>query len=215
MKTSIYNIVILDESGSMESIKQQAINGYNETVQTIKAVQIKHTGTQQHFVTLVSFNSSDIKIICDKAPAEQAQELNDKSYRPDCATPLYDAMGMTLSKFRYSLDENGDNKVLVTIITDGYENASKEYTGQAIKKLVEDLKSKGWVFTYIGANQNVEQVAATISITNVMNFQATHHGTQAMFRKESNSRSRWYDRIAKDESADSLQQDFFEGEENR
>lgn len=212
MKTNIYNIVILDQSGSMQSIKTEAINGYNETVQTIKAAQQKHIETQEHFVTLVSFNSSGIKTLCEKAPAEKAQELSDKTYQPDCCTPLYDAMGMTLTKFRYSLDENADNKVLVTVITDGEENSSKEYSGEMIKKLVDELKEKGWVFTYIGANQDVERVAATISITNVMSFKATHHGTQEMFERKNRSRSRFYDRIEEGIDSQTLNCDFFEEE---
>lgn len=214
MKTKIYNIVILDESGSMESIKPQAINGYNETVQTIKAAQQKHTEKQEHFVTLVSFNSSGIKTLCEKAPAEQVQELCEKTYHPDCCTPLYDAIGMILTKFRYSLDENADNKVLVTIITDGEENSSKEYSGEMIKKLVDELKSKGWVFVYIGANQDVEKVAASISIPNVMSFEATHQGTQSMFTRQSNSRIRFYDRIAVNVDNECLQENFFKEEES-
>lgn len=210
MKTNIYNIVILDESGSMQMIKQQAINGYNETLQTINAAQKKHAETQQHFVTLVTFDSEAIKTIYDCAPCQKAEELTNDNYLPGCSTPLYDAMGMTLSKFNHSLDRTADHRVLVTIITDGEENASKEYNGEMVKKLVEEFKGKGWVFTYIGANQDVEKVAATISITNVMNFSATNHGTDMMFAKESRSRSRFFDRIANNEGIDALQSDYFQ-----
>lgn len=210
MKTNIYNIVILDQSGSMQSIKTQTINGYNETVQTIKTAQKKHTETQEHFVTLVVFDSSEIKTLYDRVPCEKAEELNDRTYQPNACTPLYDAMGMTLTKFRCSLDENADNRVLVTVITDGEENSSQEYNGNMIKKLIDELKAKGWVFAYIGANQDVEKVAATISITNVMNFEATYHGTRAMFERQSSSCSRFYDRIADNECGTCLQEDFFE-----
>ncbi|MEG0900247.1 MAG: hypothetical protein RSF40_11130 [Oscillospiraceae bacterium] len=197
----------------MESIKKQAINGYNETVQTIKAAQKKHHETQKHFVTLVVFDSSEIKAVYDRVPCEKTEELNDKTYQPNACTPLYDAMGMALNKFRYSLDENADNKVLVTVITDGEENSSQEYSGEMIKKLVDELKAKGWVFAYIGANQDVEKVAATISITNVINFEATDQGTQVMFAKDNKSRMGWFDRVAKNESAESLQENFFKEEE--
>lgn len=213
MKTDIYNIVILDESGSMNSIKQQAINGYNETVQTIKVAQKKHIETQQHFVTLVTFDSEAVKTIYDCVPCEKAEELTSEAYQPNAMTPLYDAMGMTLSRFRYSLNENADNKILVTIITDGEENSSKEYSGAMIKKMVDELKAKDWVFTYIGANQDVEKIAANLSITNVMNFEATDFGTQAMFAKESRSRMSWFDRVADHASAESLQEDYFSDEE--
>lgn len=71
MKTRIFNLIILDESGSMQSIKQAAINGMNETVQSIKASQKKHED-QEHIVTLVSFNSSAIKTIYDCVSAASA-----------------------------------------------------------------------------------------------------------------------------------------------
>lgn len=213
MKTNIYNIIILDESGSMQSIIKQAMNGYNETLQTIKAAQVKHVETQQHFVTLVSFNSSQARMLYDKAPIEQAREIDYKTYYPDCGTPLYDAMGTTLTKFKYSLDESVQNNVLVTIITDGEENSSVEYNSAMIKKLVDELKGNGWVFTYIGANQDVMQVAEALSITNVMGFEATGDGTQAMFKTEKNSRARYYDRVANNVSNDLLQSDFFKEEE--
>lgn len=194
MKTRIFNLIILDESGSMYSIKKQALTGVNETVQTIKSAQKKYDD-QEHLVSLVTFNSDSINTICDRLPADSVKEICDNDYRPNCGTPLYDAMGKALNELRGSVADN--DKVLVTIITDGYENASIEYDGKAIKALVEELKAKGWVFTYIGANQDVEKVASTISVTNVMNFQSTHAGTDAMFCKERNSRARWFERVSK------------------
>ena len=103
-----------------------------------------------------------------------------------------------------------NDKVLVTVITDGYENASVEYSGTAIKALVEELRAKGWVITYIGANQDVEKVASAISVTNVMDFQSTHAGTSDMFCKERRARARWFDRLSKGISE--VDGDFFKEE---
>ena len=88
------------------------------------------------------------------------------------------------------------DRVLVTVVTDGYENASREYSGKAIKALVDELKAKGWVFAYMGANQDVEAVAATMSITNAMKFEATDHGCRKMFKKVNACRDRLYESIA-------------------
>lgn len=206
MKQRIFNLIILDESGSMSSIERQAITGVNETVQTIREAQKKHE-EQEHYVTLVSFNSNAVKTIYDKVEANKVEELTDKQYEPSCCTPLYDAMGNALTTLKKSVAQ--DDKVLVTVITDGYENASSEYNGQAIKALVESLKSRGWVFTYIGANQDVEKVAATISITNTLNFAATDLGTSAMFMAEKKSRSRWFDRLSLGASDEELANDYF------
>ncbi len=191
MKTRIFNLIIIDESGSMQSIKKEAIDGVNETIQTISAAQKKYC-EQEHIVSLVTFND-DVKTIYECVPVNEVQQLNDGTYQPNCCTALYDAMGMSLNSLRPKVAEA--DKVLVTIVTDGYENASKEYNGKAIKSLVDELKAKGWVFAYIGANQDVEVVAANISITNVLKFKATSDGTKSMSRTLDNARSRMYESI--------------------
>lgn len=193
MKQRVFNLIILDESGSMSSIEREAIAGVNETVQTIRLAQKEHKD-QEHFVTLVSFNSSHGNTIYDRLEAAKVEELTSRQYRPAACTPLYDAMGNALTNLRVEVSDN--DVVLVTIITDGYENASKEYNGASIKALVDELKKKDWVFTYIGANHNVEKAAATISITNTLKFKASAEGTQAMFAKESKSRSRFFNRLS-------------------
>lgn len=209
MKTRIFNLIIIDESGSMQSIKQAAIDSVNETIQTIRSAQKKHE-EQEHFVSLITFNDG-VKTVYECVPAEEVKELTAETYRPDCCTALYDAMGMSLNALRKKVAE--DDKVLVTVVTDGYENASKEYNGQAIKALVGELKAKGWVFAYIGANQDVEAVAATISITNVLKFKATSKGIHGMAGIVNRSRERLYSCMAQpDFSAAEANENFFDEE---
>ena len=188
MKTRIFNLIIIDESGSMQSIKRAAIDSVNETIQTIRSAQRKHED-QEHYVSLVTFND-DVKTIYECVPVDEVKELTAESYLPDCCTALYDAMGISLNVLRKKVAE--EDKVLVTVVTDGCENASKEYSGKAIKALVDELKTKNWVFAYIGANQDVGAVAATISITNVMKFETTTEGTQAMTDLVNESRACLY-----------------------
>ena len=88
MKTRIFNLIILDESGSMQSIKRATINGVNETVQTIRAAQKKHEN-QEHFVSLVTFNSEAVKNVYECSPVTEVRELTDDRYTPNCGTPLY------------------------------------------------------------------------------------------------------------------------------
>ena len=210
MNTRIFNLIILDESGSMQSIKPAAINGMNETVQSIRAAQKKHED-QEHVVTLVSFNSNAVKTIYDCVPAAEVKELTDNDYIPGCCTPLYDAMGHAINALRPKV--GSEDKVLVTVITDGEENSSTEYNGKAIKALVEELKGKGWVFAYIGANQDAEKVAAAISVTNVLNFTASNIGTGVMMHKLATARSAMFDRIADgDFCAEAENTDFFSEE---
>lgn len=211
MKTRIFNLIIIDESGSMQSIKKQAIDSVNETIQSIRAAQAEYED-QEHYVSLVSFNSF-VKTVYECVPVGEVKELTEETYRPDCMTALYDAMGVSLNALRTKVAQ--EDKVLVTIVTDGEENSSQEYTGKAIKALVDELKAKGWVFAYIGANQNVEAVAASISITNTLNFHATCEGTALMSDRLSKSRTRWFSKIARKESSapeDNL--DFFDEDDD-
>ena len=209
MKTRIFNLIIIDESGSMQSIKKEAIDSVNETIQTIRSAQKKHED-QEHYVSLVTFND-DVKTVYECVAVNEVKELTVETYQPDCCTALYDAMGISLNALRKKVAE--DDKVLVTVVTDGYENASKEYSGKAIKALVDELKAKGWVFAYIGANQDVEAVAATISITNTLRFNATSAGVHGMAGIVSRSRERLYSCMsAPDFDAEEANENFFDEE---
>ena len=192
MKTKIYNLIILDESGSMESIKTAALNSINESLQSIRHAQKKYE-EQEHYVTFVTFND-DVKTLFDCVSIDMINDLTPRDYNPDCCTALYDAMGMSLGKLRRTVAK--DDKVLVTIVTDGYENASREYSAKAIKALVEELKRQGWVFAYMGANQDVEAVGASLAISNTLSFAATDEGTYEMSCKMKKGRSRLFDSIA-------------------
>ena len=108
MKTNVFNLIILDASGSMMTIKQSAIDSVNETLQTIRAAQSKHAD-QEHFVTLVTFNDT-VKTISECAPAEEVAELTTDTYLPCCCTALYDAMGQSLTTLRPHVAE-ADNTV--------------------------------------------------------------------------------------------------------
>ena len=115
MKVKVYNLIILDESGSMQSIHKPAVDGLNETLQSIQSAQETHKELQEHFVTIVFFNSNSIRTIMENKPISQIEMLQHKNFIPTACTPLYDAMGISLSKLRYQLDENEKNQVLVTI----------------------------------------------------------------------------------------------------
>lgn len=194
-KTKVFNVIILDKSGSMQCIREAAISGFNETLNGIKKAQEKFGDTQKHFVTLVAFCGCEKKVIFDKAPADEAQPLTDKDYVPCCCTPLYDAMGFTLSSMRKDIEKAGDAVVVVTVITDGLENASREYSGAAVKKLVEELKGEGWTFTYMGANQNSSEVAFNLSIRNSRDFDYSSNGAKSAMKKDSSTRMNFFSRL--------------------
>ena len=188
-KTKIYNLVILDKSGSMESIRTEAINGYNETLGSIKATQLKFLDTQEHYVSLAAFCDCGIDMIYDMTPIKDADKLTKEKYDPCCCTPLFDAIGKTVKTLKKKIADVEDSAVLVTIITDGYENSSKEWDGKAVAKLIEECKEEGWMFSFIGAGEDVVKVATTISITNTMVWENTSEGTKKMFDDENEARA--------------------------
>lgn len=206
----VHNLIILDESGSMQAIYQPTLTGVNETLQTIRGAQKEHKN-QKHFVTLIAFDSGHYNQIYHDTPADEALDITNKQYCPDGCTPLYDAMGRAINELRPNV-ASGD-VVLVTVITDGYENASCEYSGAAIKSLVETMKKEGWVFTYIGANQDVEAVSASMSIDNHLAFDADYDSTINMFAQESRSRKNFFSKINDYTSLEDLSLGYFDDEQ--
>ena len=195
-KTQVFNVIILDRSGSMECIRQAAVEGFNETLAGIKKAQEKFAETQDHFVSLVTFCSCETKYVYDKTPVADAHPLKMEDFQPCCTTPLYDAMGITLTAMRKHVKGIEDSVVVVTIITDGMENASHEYNGKTIKELVERLRGEGWTFTYMGANQDSVEVAMNLSIRNSRNFAYSHEGTRASMDKDTCTRMNFFSRLS-------------------
>lgn len=205
----VYNLIILDESGSMESIWKPALNGANETIQTIKSTQSEHP-EQKQFLTFVSFSNKGgkpFRVLIDNKPVDEVQELTEQDYRPNGNTPLWDAIGYSLTKLEQEVTDQ--DLVLVAIITDGYENASCEYNGKAIKDLIERLTAKDWVFAYIGANQDAIEIAGEMGIRNALHFDSDADGTKEMWRKERKCREVYYFKMRSGEDKESLKDNYF------
>lgn len=209
MNKKVYNLIIVDESGSMSIIRQQALAGMNETLDTIRKVQDTHGDIEQH-VTLLTFDSTHTTFVYDDVLAANTRVMTLADYNPGGATPLYDAIGIGISKLN-AITAAGDN-VLVTIITDGQENCSREYNLRMVKNLIDKLKTSGWTFTFIGTdNLDVEGMAADMGISNHLAFAQTEAGTRAMFKREKRSRERFYDFMCLGKIMD--EGDYFNGDD--
>lgn len=213
-QTRFFNLIILDESGSMDDIRQEALNGVNETIHTIRREQQENPDDCQmfSFVTFDQYysNYSEIRLIVDNEKIENVVDIEPEQYKPRGMTPLYDAMGKSITALR-ELVKEGDH-VLVTVVTDGYENASHIYTAGQIKEMVDTLSAKGWVFTYIGANQNSERTAKTIGIKSTMDFEASRRGSELMFKKMCSSNREFYKKVRYSKltgEAVNFEEDFF------
>ncbi len=179
----VHNLIILDESGSMFGSRDLVISGFNELLQQMKGIE-KCFPAQQHFVSLVSFNSFGIKHLNWRNALKGMEELNTEKYQPGAMTPLYDAMGLSIGKLRNDLQQTPNKNVLVTIFTDGLENDSREFTAENIRELVETLKTENWVFTYIGTNHDTVTSREKIGIKQGMHFTNSKEGIDEMFSKE-------------------------------
>lgn len=146
-------VVILDESGSMGSVREDTIGGFNSYVSDLKNSDTKFR------VTLYTFCTSWVRKAIDGVLAKDVVPLTTETYRPNDGTPLYDAIGKVIKE----LDEKG-GRYLVTIMTDGYENSSSAYTSAMVKELIQGRESAGWTFAYLGADQDAWSVANTIGV---------------------------------------------------
>ena len=161
-------MIIVDESGSMSIIKKQALAGLNETIDTVKKMQKMHPEMQQR-ISLLTFDSSHRTFKYDNVKADTAHLLTAKDYNPGGCTPLYDAIGIAISKLNAQTTD--EDSVLVTIITDGEENSSEEYNLKMIKTLIDKMKKQDWTFTLIGTdNLDVEGMAGKMCIDNHLAF---------------------------------------------
>ena len=190
----VFNMIIVDESGSMCVIKPQALAGINETIDTVKKMQKMHPEMEQR-ISLLTFDSCHKTFKYDNVRAESAHRLGIKDYNPGGGTPLYDAIGIAISKLNAQTSER-DN-VLVTIITDGEENCSQEYNLRMIKTLISKMKKQGWTFSLIGTdNLDVEGMAGSMNIDNNLAFTQDAKGTKEMFARESRARMRYNESLS-------------------
>ncbi len=182
-----YNLIILDESGSMSSVRDETVSGCNETLNSIRIMAKKQPDIKQ-YVSIFCFDTTNSRYIFRNVPVEETRDLTTDDYTPCSCTPLYDAVGYTVTQLR-SLIADSRSVAVVTIITDGYENASRRWNYWSVVELIAGLKKKGWVFTFIGANIDVEQTARGLGIDSFVEFEQTNQGMSDMFEKERRSRN--------------------------
>lgn len=169
MSKKMFISFILDETGSMQSVKGQTISGFNEYVETLKggdaAGRIRFALTQ--------FNAEKVDVVYDGVRLDEVAELTEETYWPTSLTPLYDAIGHTIRALEKRL-AGKKRKVLVVIQTDGAENASKEFTQGVIFSLISEKKAAGWTFAFLGADQDAYQTGARLGIErgNVINYES-------------------------------------------
>jgi hypothetical protein len=163
--------VILDESGSMSSCRDATIAGFNEFVQGQRAA----TGAGEAYLSLIKFDAPQIKTVYENVHVKDVTPLSHATYAPNGGTNLMDAIGETLNRINRILaahtqaDRPG---VLVVIMTDGAENASREFSGAQIKEMVKAAEDADWTFTFLGANVDAFHMGSTFGMnaSNSVNY---------------------------------------------
>lgn len=189
-KTTVFNLIILDESGSMDSARKATISGCNEVINAAKSMAQEQAGKERYLMSIYAFQGNSkvpSRYIIKNQPVEKISHINMKDYRPWGSTPLYDAIGTTLTELE-SIAATHENALgIVTIITDGYENDSRNFTGAQVRNLISRLKELGWSFNFIGANVDVEVMGQNLNIDSRLSYDSTEDGTEDMFSKFKNS----------------------------
>lgn len=173
-------VCILDRSGSMRKIIDDAIGGFNSFLEKQKKLDEPATMT-------VALFDDQYELLYDNIDINKVDEMTSNVWSPRGLTALYDAIGKTINTVRdkhKKLPKNQrPSKVLVAIVTDGLENDSKEYTKKDINKLTKEMQKKDWQFIYLAANQDAfaEGVSIGVSAGNTLNYKNTKKGNKVMF----------------------------------
>ncbi len=169
-------LAILDRSGSMQSIKADTEGGFNSYIEEQKKVE------GETYVSLVQFDT-EYEVVYTTKPLNEVPKLN---LVPRGGTALHDAIGKAVTAKGEELaalpEDKRPGSVVVLVLTDGWENSSKEWTGDAVKKLVKQQQDDyEWNFIFMGSNQDAVLVGATLGFLPTNSLTYTGANTQSAF----------------------------------
>ena len=174
-------VCVIDRSGSMADIKKDAIGGFNTFLAEQKKIPLPA------YLTLTLFNHG-YEIIHGGRNLQEVQPLTEQSYVPAGTTALLDAVGRTIDDVGKRLasmsEDQRPGKILFVILTDGLENASKDYKKDKIGEMIKHQQEKyGWRFEFLAANMDAFAEASALSIptSNAINFQARDGELQVVY----------------------------------
>ncbi len=188
MKNNITELVfILDRSGSMQGLEADTIGGFNSLIEKQK----KEDG--ECFVSTVLFDD-ETEVLYDRVKLAEIKPMTDKDYYVRGCTALIDAVGGAIRHIgnihKYARNEDVPEKTMFVIITDGMENASRKYSSDEVKKMIERQKEKyGWEFLFIGANIDAVETATRIGINadRAANYHSDRRGTRSVYESVGNA----------------------------
>ncbi len=183
--------IVLDRSGSMQSIKADTIGGFNAFLDQQKETPGDAT------ITLAQFDNV-YEVVYRAIPLQKAPDLNDKTFVPRASTALLDAIGRTINETGVRLANMQEcdrpSHVIFVILTDGEENSSREFTAQHINQLIRHQRETyKWEFVFLGANQDAITTANELGMSagQAITYAASPQGTKAAFKSMSRNLSRF------------------------
>ena len=182
MKKNLTEIVfILDRSGSMSGLEGDTIGGFNAMIEKQK----REPG--EALISTVLFDNEN-EVIHDRVDIQKIEPMTDKEYYVRGCTALLDAVGGAIHHIgnvhKYAREEDRPEKTLFVITTDGMENASRKYSYDRLKMMIERQKEKyGWEFIFLGANIDAAKEAARFGIDEscAANYHADSKGTAVIY----------------------------------
>lgn len=186
---AVHVSVVLDRSGSMTSIADEVVAGFNRFL----ARQRAEDGEAR--ITLAQFDDEDpFEVLIDGVPVREVTDMERSWYRPRGLTPLYDAVGAMIARAdaeaaRRAEAGADEEDQLVVIVTDGLENASREHTRSSVFDLISARREQGWSFLFLGADQDAYAAGGDIGMAraNTAGWDKTERGTDKLWRDVSHT----------------------------
>ena len=172
-KKTIYHFVV-DQSGSMSGSEEPTIEGFNSQLKTLQ--ELKKESQDNEYIVSVTYFEDEVMDIVKFAPIEEIQLLSRENYRPGGMTALLDGIGKSIQAIRRKYDQEIREdlaSVVIVILTDGGENASKFYTQNLIAETIKELDATGkWTFSFLGADLDAVQASDNLNIRreNIISF---------------------------------------------
>ena len=181
-----YAVWIGDRSGSMAGLEKAHSDGYNRFIDE----QIKEK-TGQFFLTTIRFDNN-VEFVNKNVPINSVKKATKETFKARGSTALNDAIGYGINhilKIYEMNNQSSQSNYIIVIMTDGFENSSKEYTDKMIKKMIKDCKMKDISVKFTGANQDAEYTGGKFGLdkTQCITFDATPRGMGILFRSVSDS----------------------------
>jgi uncharacterized protein YegL len=179
-------VCILDRSGSMSSVIDDAIGGFNEFLKKQKKLDDDATMT-------VALFDDRYELLYNNVDLQKVEKMTRAEWSPRGLTRLYDAIGKTIndvdSELKKLKKKNRPDKIIVAIVTDGFENDSREYSQSDIQKLIKQKKKADWQFVYLAADQDAFEAGTSVGISggNTFAYTNTSTGNKVMFDSLSNA----------------------------